>query len=1256
LDEAIKWAHENAFDNSAAVVQELSDYRRVMARAAGAGEVPFGVSARSAGGARPVSAGSETTEPVPAEAAKPPVRRHPRKADVKPGDVYRAKIGGKLTNVRIERESPRGGWDATNESTNRKVRIKSVLKLRAKVEPQAPESGTSGSEPTEPVPAEPQAPAPTEQRGAQAEQSPIQQTRVADQARPGEHLPKSVPQDVGDAFDAGAPPETGVAKMEAPARIQLSAPPTEGEIVGVQDVVEAMEREFQVPFRVGRFRDRAQGIYKRLAQVARTKRYGNIATAVHELGHHLENTTDVLAGLPRDIQAELRDLDYDPKQRRLKEGFAEFLRLYLTTEDAAERAPKFHARFTGTWLRGPRAESMKRIRGLIDRWRTQGALSRTIAHIDAENARFRTLRNLISEPTATLAQGLKQVDVALRNRQQVLWDAMYTLAGTRNLADIPPHHRFAVYAKVATMSAPVRARQAVLDYMPDIAGNRVGPSLREILRPIADQLTTEDGVREFEAFLYARHALDVHRAGKNPGIPLDEAQYVVRQCQNRPGWQEAARGITDWHGHLLDYLSDAGGLTEKAKALMRKKYPHYIPLSRSFEGVETRSGGTGRMANLAPGVMRLKGSSRRIISPLESSALYAERIFAVADKQRLWNMIIDAAQSRPGFGRYVEKVSPKMRPISAALRGLRKQLEAAGADLSAADMESTLTLFENLYRPSAKENVAVVWRNGQRQLYQIDPELFEAVANLDTHYSLPRGLDFVLGGPARMLRLTATGLRASFGWLTNPLRDIQTATLQTEAKGWAGMFPSVAYRSLRGIVEDLFGSETTRLFKAGGGEMAQPLSIDRRFIQEAIRQALIYRPTQNVRDWALHPIESMRTLLSIPELGPRIAEFRQSLKELGWRPGQKLTFEQYLMSQMRAANVTVDFREGGALAMFINRIVPFHNAQLQGKNRMFQALRRDPLGWTIKALANLTLPTLGLWWAYRDEEWFKDLPAHEKFLYWHVKAGDHVLRIPTPFDWFLIFGAIPLGMADALYHQDPKRFTEAVGKALDDMVPTVLPTAGKPVLEAWTNHDFFRDRPIVSPGLEYLNPEEQYYGYTTETAKAIGRWLGIAPAKIEHVVDAHTARLATNAIGWGEDLLRKAGLIESKGRHPSDASSIPVLGRLFLRPTVTRVFDDFYIARDTLRRQQRTWKRRGEPEPAEHRARRRGFDRAARWLADLSDRTRSLLAQDIPDDQKREKWLEIHKQRVRIAKDALAGTYPGAARRPLRIPGVSLPQ
>jgi len=55
-----------------------------------------------------------------------------KKNEVKIGQCYMAKVTGSEVPVRIDAENPRGGWDAKNVATGRKVRIKTAQRLRRK--------------------------------------------------------------------------------------------------------------------------------------------------------------------------------------------------------------------------------------------------------------------------------------------------------------------------------------------------------------------------------------------------------------------------------------------------------------------------------------------------------------------------------------------------------------------------------------------------------------------------------------------------------------------------------------------------------------------------------------------------------------------------------------------------------------------------------------------------------------------------------------------------------------------------------------------------------------------------------------------------------------------------------------------------------------------------------------------------------------------------------------------------------------------
>jgi hypothetical protein len=65
-----------------------------------------------------------------------------KKSEVKVGRCYAAKVSGRMATVRIDADNPNGGWDATNLTTRKKVRIRSAQRLRHETRP----PGKSGAE------------------------------------------------------------------------------------------------------------------------------------------------------------------------------------------------------------------------------------------------------------------------------------------------------------------------------------------------------------------------------------------------------------------------------------------------------------------------------------------------------------------------------------------------------------------------------------------------------------------------------------------------------------------------------------------------------------------------------------------------------------------------------------------------------------------------------------------------------------------------------------------------------------------------------------------------------------------------------------------------------------------------------------------------------------------------------------------------------------------------------------------------------
>ena len=1059
----------------------------------------------------------------------------------------------------------------------------------------------------------------------------------AEQTAPAVEEPaKPAEQQALEAAEAAKP----IVQAGPKAAIPVSKLPA-GKTPSTGEVVAQLSQNFQLPIRTGHFiaKRGTAGIYKVLEEVARIKGYGNIAVAAHEVAHHVDKLTKLLRRLQKPLRAELSALDYDPTRKDIHEGFAEYVRHYLAEDDAATVAPQFDTWFRA-WLGGRPdvSERFSKSKTVIDTWRNAGSLARVEAQIDMGESKLTKVVRALRKPR-TLIQWVTD---NWYNRLAPLLRASKQMVGAKSAGEVvdlmDPNLNFWAFAKVSNMAASAKARAWAHFGVSDVQGNILGPGLRETLAPIADDLIDQDTLKKFYSYAYARHALDVIAQGKNPGIRKDDAEFTVREYNSRPGWRAAADGITAWHSALIDYLVDAGGLSQQEADLMRGMYPHYISLARKMDSefLEASGIGGGRYANLPSAVKRLKGSGRDILPPLESAMAYAERIIGIADKVRVGRLLVEASEKYGTLGDTVEKVAPGVLPHSATLDSLKTQLETAGADLSMADMDAILTIFSQNITGDPKDNIVILYRNGQREAYYVRDDLYRALTAYDKPYRLPEVVDQTIGRIARGIRLGATGVRAGFSLVTNPLRDMWTALMQTEYQARNPF--SVTRNVVRGFVDEVTGSEVSQRWKVGGGEMAQPLGIDRAFLREAVNELLSQSPKAKMLNWAQHPIDSMRTLFSLPESAPRLAEFRAGLESLGWKPGQKVTFEQFVKAQLAAANVTVDFREGGNLAMWVNQVIPFFNATLQGPARMASAIRNNPVATITAGIMSLTLPTLALWLKNRDEEWYKELRPMEKYRYWHIRipGTDVILRLPRPFEWGHIFASIPEAMLESFAEANPQAIHESVGVAIEDATPALIPGIAQAPIEIAANREFYFDRPLVPERMKRMLPKDQFNPYTSETAKRIGALFGISPIYVDHLASGWSGGLLTDLTKSGESLLGFA-THKTASQITGGPSELPVVGRLFTSPIHTRVFDDFYSRLERLEAEHGSGiALSGELRTLRH---------AADQMSQLRKQSRMILDDEsLTDDQKREAFMSIHQQMVRIAQSP----SPKTRRRPLR--------
>ncbi|KKK58475.1 hypothetical protein LCGC14_3044070, partial [marine sediment metagenome] len=351
----------------------------------------------------------------------------------------------------------------------------------------------------------------------------------------------------------------------------------------------------------------------------------------------------------------------------------------------------------------------------------------------------------------------------------------------------------------------------------------------------------------------------------------------------------------------------------------------------------------------------------------------------LAERKRVIRTLIEQAETTEGGGQWIERVQAKLRPTQFEISEIKKQLQAAGAELSGAELEATISVFRPFTVASPKEGIIVVGEN----LYQVQPELYRALKGLDHESS--NVLIRLLSMPARALRLGATALGPEFV-IRNPLRDTMTAFMQSRY----GFKPGVD--TVRGLFHALKRDNLYWEWKAAGGEHAAMVSLDRTTLQSNLTELM-----RTNLGWAVHhPIEAARIVSEMSEAASRLGEY-QLARGAGATP---------LRAGFAAREVTLDFARMGAKGKAVNSIVAFWNAALEGTDKFARVHLQNPKGTVAKGVAGITLPSILLyainsrdtsdWRGTPRKEIFRQLPWYVKDFFWLVPSQYTPLAGATP--------------------------------------------------------------------------------------------------------------------------------------------------------------------------------------------------------------------------------------------------------------------
>ena len=932
--------------------------------------------------------------------------------------------------------------------------------------------------------------------------------------------------------------------------------------ISTQEIYDTVETLWNLPVLSGKAHG-SLGVYKRHPHLVRIKGtlYGDIAILSHELAHHLDEKEGITKQdkMPQALQEKLKQLDYDPKEGRSSEGFAEFMRLYLTTDtNFTDLGLQDVHDWLESYFKADRQleHKLAKTRRLIDGFRQQGFRNMTRAQIISKDK--------VPFPRE-LMRSKEAMEVVLS-----AWDATYTVAkdATHPIERMEQAARklgyegdnISNYFRALSMTGPTLAYQAatrgLVTFRGDKKGENVAPKrIHEPLSVVLKDITKEN-MQDFVEFIVAEHALEYHEKGLNPGIPKEAAQHTHDQLRN-DAFTKASEGVTSYNNALVQVLVDTGVITKEAAQLMRDKWKTYKPFMRQqggiFERMKKRLGslpqqGVGKYVNTSAMIKGRHGGGQRIINPLESTVKRSVQVYERANRQIAINKMIELIDSTPGMGHWMEEVPADKQKEILSQKDIIKDIIKEYNDVMDIDTEMglqqivglmeegkippELAMYKTNISPNPQKHIVVAMKNGNPTLYSINhPALYDAITNMDGIVQ-SKWWESFFAAPTQLLKMGATMLNTAFG-TRNPINDYIAYLAQTK-RSWKD--PSTFVSPLKWMGMNLWnnvkevagkgGNPYIALWKTFGGELTQELGLDIERINNTLEDVMANSTLRRSLNIIKHPITSTQTLIGFSEAGPRLSEFAHVMEEHGYtqekvkkmaEKGEYPPLAVITEAAAAAADVTTNFKRMGSKARAFNKAIPYLNAHLESldKARRNVTDEKDGVMRIMKFATTMMAASAMYWWKVKDEDWYKDAPPWLKYGYWtHVGEDGKPWRIPRGHHYGWLFAAGTEAMLDRAFEANPKAIEQWIEGLAGQFVPDVTPAAFKPALEAFFSEDgwdSFRERPIIGPAIRDKGVARQYTKRTSELAKTMGEWStkvsgfsGIAPVKIEHLLNGYT--------------------------------------------------------------------------------------------------------------------------------------------------------
>jgi hypothetical protein len=684
--------------------------------------------------------------------------------------------------------------------------------------------------------------------------------------------------------------------------------------------------------------------------------------------------------------------------------------------------------------------------------------------------------------------------------------------------------------------------------------SKTGKSMNEIVDPFLKNKDFEN----LRDYWISKRVLEVEGRGIKSGFDVEAAKTVVEAGRGK--YDQAVNDLVEFANGGLRYIRDAGVISKEQYARMEQAGASYAPLTRIME-----EGGGGPKGKKPKNIKSLEGSERKVQDPFVSLLQNMESMVKVAERNRAVDSFIRLAEETPGQ-KLIEKVGEKAESVKLSAEDLAKLKDHGVEAADAAPLSQA--------KQAPAKGTIEVYRDGKREVYKVAKDapigLAEAFEKLDGD---PGGTNVLFRIAKGLTAVKKIGISIMPDFMIkNVIRDQVTSGVFSKG----GTLPFTDIVSAMGDLLAAKSSKAAKLFGKtdeayynwlkSGGANGTFLELGQQYLEKDIfkldKETGFIESAHNV---VKAPVEFLKMAGELTEQASRLAEFKRVSK--GETSGSKLFEGGYA-----AREVTVDFSRIGAKMSAVNAITAFMNVSIQGLDRTARAVKEDPTGVATKAGMYITLPSILLWWANKDDPRWKEIPRWQKDMFWIVMTKDTVYRIPKPQELGVLFGSVPERVLEKFLTDNPNAMKNLDDTMMDLVTPAFMPDAVSPAIEHMLNKSFFTSKPVIPHQFENLLPEDQYTEYTTESAKVMGKMIQALPSMressmaspmvIENYVRAWTGPMGAYIMKTADRFLTAAGVVPDPVRPEDTLADLPVVKAFAIRypSSGAQSIQDFYEA------------------------------------------------------------------------------------------------